>query len=268
MIYYTIPPAPSLAPYIKCFWVLESNVGSGKPYIHRTLAGGCPELLFHYKGVFKEIDQHHKEESSFVSGIHAQSKQYRRFIIGEDFCIFGVCLYPFAIPQLFGIPSSELSDHTPDLQTLFGLHGSALEEQVMLAKNNEERVRIVSAFLEQQLHTHHTRQTAVIHTIRQIIHQQGKSDVQQLAESSFLSVRQFERTFKHYAGFSPKLFTRIIRFQQAMKQYGREIPSMSAFAQEAGYYDQSHFIHDFKAFSGYNPGEFFSASTEATAYLS
>ncbi|MCE7065418.1 helix-turn-helix domain-containing protein [Dyadobacter sp. CY326] len=266
MKYFTIPPSPALAKYVRFFWVLEHEVGSGKPYIHRTMADGCAELIFHYKGRFDEFVANDKTESSFHSGIHGQSQYFRRFVIQEDFGIFGVYLYPFAIPVLFGMPSTELTDQMPDIQTFLGKKENGLEERMMLAKDHIERVAVISGFLESLLMRNMAAEPAVFSVIHDIIRNNGLTNVQRLAEQSFLSTRQFERKFKAFSGFSPKLYLRIIRFQHALDAYGSKDKSLTEIAYECGYYDQSHFIHDFKAFSGQHPRFYFSGKTEGSEY--
>jgi AraC-like DNA-binding protein len=262
MNYYTIAPSLSLSAYVRFFWVLESN----EPYCHRSMADGCAEMIFHYKGTFDEITLPTQIEKSFMSGLHGPSKNYRRFITNESFGIFGVYLYPFAIPQLFSMPASELSDQMPDLQTLFGAEGRELEDKIMLAKNNSQRVAIISSFLERKLLANNNRQPAFCSAISDIIHSRGFVSVNELAKRSFLSVRQFERNFKIFSGFSPKLYSRIIRFQMATQQYGNMQKSLTDIAYDCGYYDQSHFIHEFKQFSGYHPKQYFSGKAEAVEW--
>ncbi|HTD40430.1 MAG TPA: helix-turn-helix domain-containing protein, partial [Mucilaginibacter sp.] len=73
------------------------------------------------------------------------------------------------------------------------------------------------------------------------------------------------RKFKIYSGFSPKMYLRLTRLQNALKQYGHD-KTLTQIAYECGYYDQSHFIHDVKAFTGYHPGFYFSGNAEGTEY--
>ncbi|MEO6051422.1 MAG: helix-turn-helix domain-containing protein [Pyrinomonadaceae bacterium] len=88
----------------------------------------------------------------------------------------------------------------------------------------------------------------------------------ELSNRYFFSHRQFERKFKEFAGFSPKFYARIIRFQAALKQYGSN-KSLTDVDYDCGYYDQSHFIHDFREFSGYNPKVYFSGRAKGSEYL-
>ncbi|HEX2627827.1 MAG TPA: DUF6597 domain-containing transcriptional factor, partial [Chitinophagaceae bacterium] len=132
MRYYTIPPPTSLKGLVRFFWVLESDT----PYTHRNLADGCVELFFHYKGIFTELQKNGSAAIASASGIQGPSQSYRRFTIDESFGMFGVYLYPYAIPQLFGIPVYSLTNQLPDLQSWLGKQGDVLEEQMMLAGNN------------------------------------------------------------------------------------------------------------------------------------
>jgi AraC-like DNA-binding protein len=261
MNYFTIKPEETLADYVRCFWVFEGDVKGDKPYIHRTMASGCPELLFHYKGQFDELNYSDQQVTSFISGIHAQTNQFRRFIVKEEFGIFGVYLFPHTINLLFGIPTDELSNEMPDLFSLFGKEGSELEEKVMLATNNSSRVNLVSQFLISKLSRSKPRRE-IIRSIKHVVGSNGDINVEQLAEACALSKRQFERIFKIYSGFSPKLYSRIIRFNATISIYKKDTPSLTDIAYEFGYYDQSHFIQDFKEFSGYNPRAYFLGPAE------
>ena len=262
MTYYTIPPPANLAHYVRCFWVLEND----EPYIYRSLADGCAEMVFHYNGVFDEITGDNKTEASFRCGLHGQSRRVRRFIIDKAFGIFGVYLYPFAVKQLFNIAAHALSDEMPDIIALLGQEGVVLEEKIMLAKNNRERANIMASFFERRLYRVRDNGAAVVHIISKVISTKGLVDINTLAGDCYLSRRQFERNFKEHAGFSPKLYARIIRFQAATKEYGIKNKSLTEIAYDCGYYDQSHFIHDFKEFSGFHPKEYFHGTPEGTEY--
>lgn len=263
MKYYTIPPPPSLSGYVRFFWVLESD----DPYTHRSMADGCVEMVFHYNGIFDEVMPDNKPEKSYASGIQGPSQYFRRFTISKGFGIFGVYLYPFAVTQLFSLPTTEITNQMPDMETFMGQRGKDLEEKIMLATDNAQRVKIMSEFLENQLLKNNSTPHYLCRAIRDIIQRKGNIRVNDIAAQHFLSTRQFERKFKELAGFAPKLYARIIRFQAATFEYCNKHKSLTDIAYECGYYDQSHFINEFKAFSGFHPKAYFSGATEATAWI-
>ena len=106
-----IQPPNDIAGYVKHFWVLESNATKEKPYVHRALAESCPEFLFYYRGSFKRI-VNDTEQKCFQSGIYGQKQSFEQFIVDQNFGIFGVTLYPYAISQLFQLPTSKLNQAT------------------------------------------------------------------------------------------------------------------------------------------------------------
>ncbi|MBN9381776.1 MAG: AraC family transcriptional regulator [Chitinophagaceae bacterium] len=263
MQFYPIAPSPLLAGFVRYYWVLEGDVPSGEFYTHRTMACGCPELCFHYKGGFCEVTEN-KILPSFQTGIHGQSLHYRRFRTGESFGLFGAFLYPFAVPVLLGIPASEINNQMVDLASLLGREGEILAEKMLTAKDNRQRAGILSAFLENRLP--HAGSSRVIPAIRQVIHTGGQTPIQSLSDQYFLSSRQFTRVFSEYAGFPPKLFSRLLRFEQALSEYGNKDKSLTDIAYDCGYYDQSHFIHEFKEFSGHHPHHYFFGQAEGTEW--
>lgn len=260
--YYTIQPPPLLTGYVRFFWVLESD----EPYTHHNTADGCAEMFFHYNGIFDEIKNTGGVEKSVTSGIQGPSQYFKRFTINKSFGMFGVYLYPFAVKQLFTIPATVLANELHDLRTVIGKEGAILEEQMLLAGDNSQRVKIISHFLEKKLSKNKAVLPPVFNAVNHIIHSKGNIRINELSSQYCLGIRQFERKFKELAGFSPKLYTRIIRFQSATGEYGNKSKSLTDIAYDSGYYDQSHFINEFKEFSGLHPKAYFSGTTEATVW--
>ncbi|REL24030.1 AraC family transcriptional regulator [Rhodohalobacter sp. SW132] len=266
MNYYTLSPSDKLKGFVRFFWVFEID-NITKPYIYRSMADPCCELIFHYKGQYDELTKSGERTSSFFSGIHSQTQHYRRFITEESFGIFGMYLYPFASQQLLGLPGNELTDQMPDLSSALGRPGAELEEQMILAGSNSERYNILTAFLENHFHQNPVDEHPVCSAIRHIIHSPKTYSVRELAEYYHLSERQFERKFKEHTGFTPVKYLRLVRFGKACDHYTEfDNKSLTEIALECGYYDQSHFIKDFKQFSGYHPSAFFSGQAEGTEW--
>jgi AraC-like DNA-binding protein len=265
MKYYTIPPSINLMPFVRCFWVLEHDFGADEPlYIYRSVADGCVEMVFHYQAAFEEIVAS-GQAHNWQSGIHFQSHHFRRFQTKQSFGIFGAYIYPFAVPYFFNVPSDETSNEMLDLDTFLGPEGPELEERIMMAPDNCARAEILTAFLERRLLNIRFKDDTIATSIKYMIHSAQINTVAQLADKFNLSIRQFDRKFKEYAGFNPKFYLRLVRLSNALKQDGSS-KSLGRIAQECGYYDQSHFIRDVKAFTGYHPGFYFSGKAEGTEY--
>ncbi|HKP71250.1 MAG TPA: helix-turn-helix transcriptional regulator [Pyrinomonadaceae bacterium] len=268
MIYETFEPPPPLAPYVRFFWVLEADVANGEEFVHRSMADGCVEIVFHYFGTFDEIESDGTRIVSPLSNIQAQSTMFRRFSTNQSFGIFGAYLYPYAIPRLFNLPAYDLTNISPDLGSVFGREGSLLEEQMITAVDNTARVRIISDFLIDRLRIRQPDLPTIHHAIQTLLDAAGDIRIPTLAREHGLSLRQFQRKFKEFAGLSPKTYSRVARFQAATRHKFIGAHDLTEIAYTCGYYDQSHFINDFRQFSGYTPKEYFWADAEGTQYMS
>ena len=267
MLYQTFEPSPQLAPYVRFFWALEDDVLGGDEFFHRSMADGCVEMVFHYRAVFDEIDANGVAIPSPISSLQGQATTFRRFSTRSSFGIFGAYLYPFTVPRLFGYPAYDVTNISPDLDLVFGAEGKLLEEQILAAGDNHERVSIVSAFLERKLSLRARELPSIYRSIKSVIAADGDVRVTDLAREQGISTRQFERSFKEFAGLTPKLYARVARFQSATQLKIEGIRDLTEIAYACGYYDQSHFINDFRKFSGYTPKEYFWKDAEGTQYM-
>lgn len=259
--YATISPNARLNGLIRSYWILESD----SAYTHYGMADVCTEMIFHYTGRFDELTGNGGYTPSFLSGIQGPGSRTRQFRIGHGFGIFGVYFYPHALSTLFHIPAEAITNEMPDLIGLLGEEGRILEETMLSATDNQQRVAIMDNFLLKRL-PHAVHEPPVIAAMQQIIREQGLVQVGDLGTKYFLSQRQFERKFKAVSGFTPKLFSRIVRFHAALDLYGKNDWRMTDIAHFCGYYDQSHFIHDFRMFSGQHPLKYFSGVSGATEW--
>ena len=267
MLYQVFDPPPLLAPYVRFFWALEADVAPGEDFVHRSMADGCVEIVFHYRSRFDEITETGSIEPSPNASIQAQSTRYRRFSTDRGFGIFGAYLYPFAIPRLFSFPAYDFTDISPDLESVFGIEGKLLDEQVISARDNHDRVEVVSRFLRAKLNATKRELPTTHRAIHMILRSKGSVSITDLAKVNALSTRQFERRFKELAGLSPKLYSRVVRFQSATQHKPTGVRDLTEIAYACGYYDQSHFINDFRQFSGYTPKEYFWNEAEGTQYM-
>lgn len=258
MDYGIIRPPLHLADYVRFYWFIEGNL----PYVHRAFAYPCPELIFCYKGNFK-YGVGHSNDNVLTSGIFGQTETFSRVTLNnKDFGILGVYLYPHAFLQLFGLPANEFTNQYADINSLLGKDGDMLEEKIALASDNQQRAKLVSDFLQARLKNVRTEHTTIASSITAIVNAYDTSSVKTLADTNFLSLRQFERRFKELSGFSPKSFLRIMRFNSVLNKDFQH-KSLTEIGIDCGYYDQSHFIHDFRKFSGVSPKHYFNKETFA-----
>jgi AraC-like DNA-binding protein len=253
MKYHQIKPSKELSGYVKYFWIGEAEASTENCFVHFSIATSAPKLIFHYKGQFSEVAATGQLTRSFTSGIQGQSKTYARFTSPENVGILGVGFFPYAIPALFSIPAAALTNQYIDIGSFLGNKGGELEERIFSAATDQERLSIVASFLGSLVKR--TVNPHVVNAVQNIDRLKGLIDMDTLLKNVPLSQRQFERLFREAAGFSPKLYTRISRFEAAVNDFRRNA-SFAEIALEAGYFDQAHFNHDFMEFTGLKPNAY------------
>jgi len=116
----------------------------------------------------------------------------------------------------------------------------------------------MTEYLEQRINKFSTRLEDTIAAIQHIVFHKGSTKMIEVLGRQFLSQRQFERNFKLLTGFSPKNFSRIVRFEKSIENAINKELSLTEVALQAGYFDQSHMIREFRAFTGKKPIAYFS----------
>lgn len=184
-------------------------------------------------------------------------KKGKRIQFDHDELYFGARFYPGTAERVLGCP---LTDFTEREILLHEVEKDAekLMENMSAAQTFQERI---SLFENHYINFHKNRNTIppLVRNILELInHSSGEIRIQDIAESTKYSTRHINNIFKKYVGISPKLFARIVRFQRCfslMRQNKRD--DYASIAYQAGYYDQAHFINEFKEFSLSTPSQVF-----------
>lgn len=257
--YRMLKPQGALAEYVRFFWSLEARVElMHEPFVHRALPDNCVELIFYCKGNLSISASGGEEGTTFASGVFGQTQKFRQFRTGSNFSLFGVYLYPYTFKRLFNLPAHHLCNEKVDSGTLWGIAGKILEEQVISAHTDEQRIQFVSSFLLERIKTMGNQDRAFVRKVRSVVDNNSLLAISSFAHDCNLSRRQFERKFKDFSGFSPKDFFDVIRFKRVLREIEQGRKSLAQIAVEAGYYDQSHLTNEFKKLSGYSPKELYS----------
>ena len=255
--YQKIKPAKPLAPYVHEIWVQE-NYNNAAPEGHRpTKVLPVPriDILFHYRDPFVQINNGHRELLPRCYIVGQKTKPIEVAATGDTGIII-LCFHPWGAAPFFKLPLDELLNISLDLSLLLGTRMIAtIEARILGARDTAERVHLIQEFFIELLDTN-KKDELVYESVFRINRSVGKSTVSRVADDLHISRRQFIRRFKAAIGISPKSFSNIIRFQKAIF-YLKSGVSWSEIAAQCGYYDQSHFIKEFKGFSGRSPHQLF-----------
>ncbi|OSZ77537.1 hypothetical protein CAP36_14250 [Chitinophagaceae bacterium IBVUCB2] len=165
-----------------------------------------------------------------------------------------VGFHPGGLHRLLGLSLSTMVDISFDAEDVFGKEMKQLNIQLQEAIGFDDIHLLVENFLLQKLKSLKPA-LAIDIAMLELVKLNGNVSIEKIASLSYLSLRQFERKCKERIGLSPKLFARLVRFSKAYR-LRENFPHISwtSIAHECGYFDQTHFILDFKEFAGVAPG--------------
>lgn len=253
-------PAPVLALYVECYWMLQLPIGQALP-LQRMPADGRIEIMFNFGAGSRRMaadgsDLCVVDSACFVLGARGQG--YTLEHSGAPRYI-AIRFKPGGLSAFARVPLAELTDIYLDLDNLWdGRMVREITDQLEAAATPKAQALILNAVLLARLHPpdHLPR---LLYAVNQLQTPQFEMTMPMLADEISVSQKHFERLFARYIGFRPSLFARIVRFQQAMYSAMTQPKALTLgqLALAAGYYDQAHFTKDFKHFSGITPNSFF-----------
>lgn len=251
-----IKPAGILSKYIKHYFIVEiDNLEDYMPK-ERVYPSGYVTMVFHY-GSPSKFQQ--KNSSKYIEPnlvICGQQTNYYDLSLSGKTGMILIVFRPHGVKSFFNFPITELLNENLSLQELANNDAVELEDKLFNSPNNNQRVIHLENFFIKRL-IYNNEFERVEHAIKIIESSKGKIKAQDIAYEVCLGIKQFERTFSKYVGVNPKKFASIVRFQNVLQINSKDKRSLSQIAIDSGYYDQSHFIHDFKSLTGLTPKAFF-----------
>jgi AraC-like DNA-binding protein len=223
----------------------------------RHFPSGRLELVVHLGPVYREVRDGGRTEPFApvcVSGL-ALGPDVIEAPPGPS-AVLGVRLNPAGAWAVLGRPLHELTGLTVNLEDLLGGAARALADAAAGAATPASRARAAAAWIEARLRSAPRPDAAVAWVAGEIERLGGTVPIGRLRERTGWSKTRLTETFRRQIGVTPKVLARIVRFRRALAMVGHPGRTLSGIALAAGYYDQPHFNAEFRALSGFTPGEY------------
>ncbi|MCK6264510.1 helix-turn-helix domain-containing protein [Vibrio sp. ZSDE26] len=257
MNYQTFQPHPDLESLISCYWTLDVPSAEDTQR-QRIIPDGTIEMAF----ILGDDIKRYTSEDNFII-------QPRSMVLGQTidpFYIeptgyvntFSIRFYPYGFANFVALPLRTLANKETPIDTLFDEKtAKELEQGIIQAVDTKQRIEIIESFLLKKLSSQVMVNTIVSTTVDALLATKGSSSINEILKEDLSKRRQLERMFVKKIGVSPKQLGKLIRLQSALKMLlNEEGENLTNIAYEHDYYDQAHFIKDFKAFTGVAPKEF------------
>jgi AraC-like DNA-binding protein len=249
-------PAIALRPFIQFYTQMEVSLRD--PLVIRPIpARASPMIEFVFGDRFKVRYRESRDEvtTPATALVGMLTRPHATLLHQGTFHSFVIAFQVHGLTDLFGVPSSEVTNHTYDADAVLGKQIKELEQRLGNLETFQQRVFAANHFFAERL-KHARAVDRMAFAADQILTSSGKLPSADLAKQAGIGIRQFQREFAARFGASPKLFSRIVRFQNALDAKARSsTKSWTDVAHELGYYDQMHMVHDFREFTGESPTE-------------
>jgi AraC-like DNA-binding protein len=237
MIYQQYPPVKALAHLVKFFYYFRSD--DLRP--ERILPFGTTEISVYLDNP--------------AAGIFVNNPVTRSYFVHPKALsgLVGVCLQPWAFHLLFHVPQSEISDQKVLMRDLLKSHDTQLTAKLNGKTHPPDMIHAVQEYLLAIAGP--LRGGLVMDAVNRIDRENGALETGALARHYNLSERRLQQLFHSAIGLSPKKYSQLKRFHYSVSHLNPGT-HLTELALNAGYYDQSHFIHEFNGFAGISPGGF------------
>lgn len=262
------PTAP-LNQFVECFTFYEDV--SFNHSIERLFPEGVVEVIIDLAEIPKFIyDNNALTEiqtckTAWVSGVR---KEFISISVLPYSAMFVIrfrrgMAYPF-----LQVPIHELDGQVIDADLIFGSRFGEIREQLLASPSPQAKFGLMEKYLSERSKNILAIPPVVSFGIQQILQNPTTTQINLLADKTGYSHKHFLSLFTKYVGLTPKQFLRVMKFQQTLQSIEQtSIPNWSQLALECGYYDQAHFINDFRSFSGLTPNEYMIKKGEYFNYV-
>jgi AraC-like DNA-binding protein len=234
-------PAQDLSYFVNHYWIVSWDLSNQEPYLQEVLPHPCVNLV---------IEKDHSRIAGVTTG------KFSYLLKGKGM-VFAVMFRPGGFYPFVKFPVSTLTDRAISFQDAFGVESNGLEEAMLSLQDKGKMVELVEQFLREKLPEQDKNVELINQIIDHIIANREITRVDDVVSQLNISKRTLQRMFRQYIGVSPKWVIKRYRLHEAAKQVadGGAV-NWSKLALDLGYFDQTHFIKDFKGIVGKSPAEY------------
>lgn len=243
-------PADDLKAYIKYFVVSENELENE----YHVLPTSGLVIGFQYQGTLATIKD--QQESKLTSaGITGITDRYKIFKNSANTGTVLIYFTEIGFTHFASHPAHELFNLSLSLNDIFDKSKvREVEEKLAIATTDKQRIKIVEQFLLSQLKDLHTDKL-IVEAVKLIYQSHGTIRIKELNKKLLISQSPFEKRFRKVVGTTPKKFASIVRFNTVLDHL-KHTKSLTEICYENHFFDQAHFIKDFKQFTGTTPENF------------
>ncbi|SFQ35080.1 helix-turn-helix domain-containing protein [Parafilimonas terrae] len=250
MSFYKITPTEELKPYVNHFAISESL----QQHTYKVFPSTKLVIGFQYKGFLNSVENN-LQNTLATAGITGIQNSFKTF---ENTVVTGTVLVYFTetgFTYFSSLPAHELFNQSVSLDNIFEKNKiEETEYKLSLAASHTGKIKIIEQFLLSQL-KERKEDKLIVEAVKLIYQSNGLIKIKELTQKLFISQSPFEKRFRSLVGTTPKKFASIVRFNAVIGDL-KKARSLTDLCFEHNFFDQAHFIKDFKQYTGDTPENF------------
>jgi len=269
MRYKEFAPDNLLKNHVQCYFVCETDIAVFTE--DKVFATGFIEIMFN---LGTDGPQQIKNGDLITQPdvqLWGQTIQPFTFASFGKHSMLGIRFFTHSAACFFDERIELFNDQVIDFKDIGGKETALLYSKLLEAESLDRRIELLDEFLLKRL-SFSANKFSRLRLVNSIMHDLSKDDffenIHSVASRYGISSRYLQKIFLDYSGLTPNLFSKIARFQKSLHLVAGNDLSLTTIAHQCGYFDQSHFIKDFKFFTGSTPSRFSpESSTDLSAAL-
>ncbi|MDP5276002.1 helix-turn-helix transcriptional regulator [Chengkuizengella axinellae] len=234
-------PSEDVGFFVKHFWRVSWDLLDKEPFMQEVIPNPCVNLV---------IEQN-------KTGIFGPAKNKFSYLVEGKGQVFGVKFKPGGFYPFLKKAVSDLSNRPLDVKSVFNIDSQTFEKSILSHNNEHAMVEYVEKIIRAKLPEENKNVTFINEIIDYICENQEVTKVDQVCDYHHINKRKLQRIFQQYVGVSPKWVIKLYRLQNAAEMIDQNVThNWLDLSINLGYYDQSHFIKDFKTITGKTPDEY------------
>jgi len=268
MLSYTqYKPSGTLGNFIECYWVCRDPLITMAP-VERLIPGGRTEMILNFGHPMQFLAPGELSDGTAVRHAHVMGQRNRIYYAkqGGGTDLLGVRFKPGGISAFTSLPVSDLLNQIIPAEDVLGILIKDWEDRLAEEKNDAGRIHLLDSLLMKIARDTTAEWQSVINAV-DTIRKSSTVSVNVLCNENGSYYKKLERAFLKYIGYTPKNYCGIVRFNKAIRQVYVNKKSLTSVCYDCGYYDQSHFIKDFRQFTGTTPKHFQAENHSIAGFL-
>lgn len=269
MLYQKFSPCAQLAPFIETYYIWTSQKELVNNLVVESPPNGFCSIVFNTGDAYTLKNKKYDTLAVPRSFIAGQAIYSYSLTLSGCIAVAGIVFKPAGLASLFHLPVYEFTEERIDLKKKIGSRLVAhIEEQLKALTDASEKAKLLEQFVLELCNNNIPGSDEIDIAANRIVELNGMLYVTDLLKDIYMSRRNFERKFFKKVGLSPKYYARIRRFSFLMNRIaGKKEADWVQLFSDCAYYDQSHFIKDFIAFTGRTPQQYIEANTELATMI-